>query len=357
MRHPLRLFIILFGYCGFTQAYEIKPIIQSEAFLQSEPVTLQGAQREWKNVDYQSSEHQYGSLRVESGIKINNTSLSWVNRQEQQNHFNTDTSDYYYNSQNNQLNSDRVYHLMFETLSFKTEGLNIKQTFQPSSKLKLTIGSSFLEASDLQMGSIKGSVRTRSSGKRQNYNVKIDYYYDDDKLLDRPNVIAPSGEGQAWNAGLAYQPTQNIDIAIAAMDLAGKITWHNVPHTKAKLKSKIKVTNDNGFTNILSHIYGRESYQDSLVQPLQAKVDMQARYRLNQSHQSVLLLAKHVPKQTFWGIGGEMPALKGTINASIWNNQGMLKVGYTHKHANVSLGMDNWNPAHSHAVWLEMGIQ
>lgn len=360
MQRPVFLLLIIGCticlYSGISVSGEVKPYFHSDMFLQSEPISIDGALHEWRKGKYRGGESQYGSVWLETGVKKGDTALSALHRQEYQATFSPDAADYYYGTQHHQLDPNRSYRLELETHSFKAQGVRVQQTFQPSKKLTLSVGGSILQASSLQDGRLSGQAITDASGKDQTYEASVRYQYDQDRLLDRPDVIAPKGIGYALDASLQWQATDKLAVGIAARDIVGEINWDDTPYTDAKLTSTTKTVGDDGFIKIQPGVQGKEAYLDSFRQTLRPKLDASAKYRIGETGETALLALKHVPEQTLWGVGGETPALKGTIAATLWPEGKLLQVGYTRKHVELSVGLDNINPADANTVWLELGI-
>lgn len=328
----------------------------SETFLQSEPITVKGALNDWREGDYRGGEKQFASVWLETGVKQGDRAVSGLYRQEFQARFSPDTADYYYGTQHHQLDPERTYQLGLETFGFKAQGLRVQQAFHPADQLKLVVGGSLFHASSLQSGTLQGQAVTNGNGKDHDYQADIDYTYDQDRLLDRPDVDAPHGIGYALDANLHWKPGDRLEADLVLRDLLGEISWNNVPYTHATLTSDIKTVDSDGFTKIKAGLNGNEGYRDSLRKTLQPKADASIQYHLEGGKKTALLALKHVPGQTLWGMGGGMPALRGHLNTTVWPDAKMLVIEYEHKGIHVTAGIDNLNPVDANTVWLGLGL-
>lgn len=333
-------------------AEKIRPYVNSEIFLQSEPITLGGAFDDWKSGEYQGGELQYGSIWLESGVKRGDLSLGLLHRQEYIAKFSSDTADYYYDSQQHQLDAGRNYKIDLETQSFKAKGLRLQKQFDINERIQISVGGSLLNARGLQNGTLSGFSTAESSGKDQNYQANLDYYYDQDRLLDRPNVNEPSGKGYALDAKIRWQPTKEWDFDIVLKDVVGEISWDDAPYTKAILNSgNNKVVGSDGYTKITPQLKGVEGYQSSFKQKLKPKADTVIKYDADLDGYSTYVAIKHIPNKTLWGVGKETPLLNGKVSLSIWPQDKLMYLGYSRKKANVFIGLDDVDLSKVNTVW------
>jgi hypothetical protein len=336
-------------------ADSFKPYVESDVFLQSQPIDLNGAKNQWKQGNYTSGKYQYGNVLLESGIEKNNLKLGVFYKQEYQADFNRDTSDYYYGSQHNQLESNRNYQIDLQLNTYKAKGLRLQKTFKNNDKFQWSIGGSILKTSGLQSGFLTGTTLTNSSGKNQTYKAHVDYYYDQDQLLDRPHVNSPNGVGYALDTKVLWQPTARISASVQVQDLIGKVRWKNVPFTNANLSSEDgnKVIGDDGFIKIKPAVSGVEGYKTAYIQSLKPKINAALTFR-NTHGQGIALKTKVVPNNTFVGIGAEIPKKSGKLSATFWS-ENIVQVEYVGKKNSLGVGLDNLNPKKANGMWLTFG--
>lgn len=270
--------------------------------------------------------------------------------------FTTDAADYYYGTQQHQLDPDRTYQLKLETSAFKATGLRAQHKFQATEQLTVAIGGSLLQAKGLQDGTLVGQATTDSSGKDQSYHAVVDYQYDQDRLLDRPDVLAPQGIGYALDARLDWQATERLGVNLVVKDILGEIHWNDVPYTSATLTSDVKTVGSDGFIKVLPSVSGKEGYLDSFRQTLHPKVDAQAKYQFDRNGKSISALVKHVPEKTMWGIGGELPVANRQLSVSLFPEENFLNIGYSGKRSELSIGMDSFDPGSANTVWVSFGL-
>ena len=286
---------------------------------------------------------------MESGVKKGDTSIGLLYRQEYRTEFTKDTADYYYDSQQHQLEPNRKYQLNLETHSFNAKGMRLQQKFTPVENLEINLGGSVLQSYALQDGKLIGNSTANANGKDQNYTGNIEYYYDQDRLFDRPDVNAPRGKGYSVDANVNWEISDHWEADVIIRDLLGELYWDKAPYTNAKIDSDVKVVGADGYTKVKSKLAGKEGYKNDFRQKLQPKVDAVLKYNSNNS--ATFLAIKHIPEKTLWGIGKELPMMKGTVTASFWPEDKLLKVGYARKHLNLFVGSDNINPVKANTVW------
>ena len=349
--------IIFFSILAIPVAYaeSFKPYIESDIFLQSQPIDLKGAKNQWKQGDYQGGDYQYGNILLESGLEKNNLRLGGFYRQEYQADFNRDTSDYYYGSQHNQLESNRNYQIDLKLNTYQAKGLHLQKKFKNNDKLQWSLGGSIFQAGGLQSGSLNGTTLTDNTGKDQTYNAHIDYYYDQDQLLDRLNVNSPKGLGYTLDTKVLWQPTEKISASLQVQELLGKISWKNVPFTNANLSSEDgnKVIGDDGFIKIKPAVSGMEGYKAHYTQLLKPKINAAVTFKNNQG-QGIALKTKIIPNNTFVGISAEIPKKSGKLSATFWS-ENIVQVEYVGKKTSLGVGLDNLNPKKANGMWLTFG--
>ncbi|MEN9503127.1 MAG: hypothetical protein RI964_2412 [Pseudomonadota bacterium] len=342
----------LFIFVSDVYGDELKPYLQTQTLLQVGPAML-----DTKLVASRPNEVMYGATATEMGVKKGDVSIGALYRKEYQMIPNADAADYFYATEkSHQLTPNRTYHLQLERNVFEAKGLHVTKQFQPKDNLNVTIGGSVLQGFGLQKGTLSGTAVTSKKGKTHSYNVKLDYQYSDDDLLDRPDVQSPDGMGYAMDVNLNWQPTQQITVNANAQDLLGAIHWSDVPYTTGQLTSDVKSVDADGFVTYNPHLSGREGYKSSMRQTLKPKLAIQSDYRLDQRGRAVTLATQHLPEADLWGIGGKLPVKNGVLQATVWPENKMLNVGFTNKRVDVSVGTDGLKLADMHALWVSVGL-
>lgn len=326
--------------------------LQGDVMLHSEPITIRGALDSWRTGHYRGGDNQYGEQWLEAGIHRGRFSASIIQRQEHQTHFNRDTADYYYGTQQHQLDPNRHYGLELESRAFDAVGLHVKRDFQ-APHLAWQVGVSVLQASHLQNGKLTGQAIVTDDGKDQQYQTHLQYYYYQDRVLDRPDTIAPQGIGYALDAGMQWQASPQIQMSVKARDILGELYWRNVPYTDANLTSAVKTLDSNGYVLIKPALSGTESYRHQLRTRLSPKLDANLRYQSAAKGQATVLAIKHIPEQTWWGLGREWPVHQGYFHTTFWPETRLLSFNYRQPRWSIGMAMDNPNPLQASTVWLE----
>lgn len=338
-------------------AADISPYFQADAFFFSEPIGLDGVVNRQKAIGYQGG-RQYASIYTESGVRSGHFSISRLYREEYQGRLSDDAADYYQGMQVHQLDPGRQYDVLLEVSHFKAKGMRIAADFKPAENLSVSLGVSALQASQLQHGQLQGNVTANNTGNDHDYQATLKYFYDEDHLLARPDVVAPAGEGYSLDLGVNWKPTANLEISANVRDLDGEIDWRNAPFTDATVTSNVKVIGSDGFVLIKPGLSGKEVYQESFRQKLKPKTDARLKYTDKDTQHSLVLAAKQIPGKTLWGVGAGLPMRGGVANVIAWPEAGVVAVEYRHhKHFSLQLAADSLDKRDLHTFWLGMGWQ
>lgn len=328
-----------------------KPYVDFDAFLFSESVALREFSNNWQG-DYQAGgENQIGSLWMESGVKTKQWNIGLLYREEHQLQHSPDTADLYYALENNQLlESGRIYRLALEAQRFRAKGLRVARNLKAKENLKLNIGVSLFQASQLIDGGITGTATT-STNKDYDYNLDVDYTYDTDVLFDRPGTKEPTGLGIALDVSFDWQATPRLNIAGHIKDLPGLIYWNDAPFTDVSVSSDDKTFDEEGFVQIQPVLSGIEGYE-KLTQKLAPNGTLDFAYKLKQENTSLLLNSRHYKNYSLVGLGGKKDFGTVGLGALFWPKTHTLQAFYKTDHYRFSLGFDSLNIEEVQTLWL-----
>jgi len=189
-------------------------------------------------------------------------------------------------NQKKNLPVGRVFNIDLQSRGFSAFGLEMSKGFKldhlaPMLPLPqgLTIGitARYLQGEMIQEGKIGGMV-TPTGQENYNFDLFIDYIYDQNLLYERPSTIPGTGRGHSFDLGLQYAPNKRFNAEVLFRDIWGRIYWRDTPYTCAAAASDIKEYDSNGYQIYRPTIHGYESYKN-YTQKIPLKADVLLSYR------------------------------------------------------------------------------
>lgn len=147
----------------------------------------------------------------------------------------------------------RVRHVAMHGIQFgrRFDVLEGRFTFTPALNL--------WRANSLLDGRIRGTAVAQTDS-RFKYQLALDYFYTEDKLLDR-RVDRPHGSGASLDLAARYQINAWY-VRAEAQDLLGRLQWHDAPFTSGLAKSDNREFDADGFARFKPTFSGREGNRD-----------------------------------------------------------------------------------------------
>jgi hypothetical protein len=353
----INIFFICLVLC-FSIAYSdssVRIYTNNDLYLSSEPIGLSGVGNQWQSGKFYGGTFQIASLNSELGVNYNNKfKISTGYQQEYNVDFSPDTSAYYYGTQNNKLIPNKEYEIDLKANAYRAKTWKISKIL-PIKQAQITIGLKALEASGLQHGSIKGTSISNSLGNSDQYKAKMLYYYDVDRLLDRPDVIAPKGRGYALDLDAKVPINERLSVNAKVHDVAGVINWQHVPFTDADLTSGTKIIDDDGFIKHLPHLSGKIGYQSKLKQNLKPKIDIKANYRLRNKNYSIISQYRHNVYEDLVGIGFSKMSANSELSMSFWPQTKVVDMRYQYKNFFTEIGLQQFDFDRNRFFHLNLG--
>lgn len=134
----------------------------------------------------------------------------------------------------------------------------------------------FLKGEKIQEGAITGIV-TATGPTTYDFNLQLDYFYDENLVYNRRNAISGAGGGYSIDIGLQYILSNSVTAEILFRDILGRIYWRNVPYTIAGATSNVKDYDEDGYQIYHPTISGWEIYKD-FTQKVIRKTDLAISY-------------------------------------------------------------------------------
>ncbi|MGH8530907.1 MAG: hypothetical protein ACRETN_13865 [Nevskiales bacterium] len=140
-------------------------------------------------------------------------------------------------------------------------GLQLGRRFSgPGERFVIQPALNLWQANSLLDGRISGSAVAQSDTQFE-YRLALDYFYTEDKLLDR-RVSRPQGRGASLDVALSYALNERWYIKLRAQDLLGRIEWQDAPFTAGSGQSDNREFDADGFVRFNPTFSGREGRRD-----------------------------------------------------------------------------------------------
>ncbi len=232
------------------------------SFSYSEPVSVNAQINKWDDHLHADARRAFTYNRVEAGVKhARGWHIGAIWRYDYRLSFSPDTAQVYHSSENDiALEKSRTYNLNLEVEHFRAHGVTLGHVFRWP-KLIIAPSVSLLRADELMDGSLRGLMTVDADGE-YSASAKVDYYYSEDALFDRPLTSSPEGWGYGVDLSLAWTPIANTEITLAIQDLFATIYWDRAPYTRASVLTEAKRSDENGFLSFEPVLSGTESFAD-----------------------------------------------------------------------------------------------
>lgn len=299
-----------------------------------------------------------GVARMEGGATYDSWRIAAFYRAEAMIQTNRDTADiYYYSQQNLSIPSGRTFNLNLNIEGFSAKGVRLDKGFNfvltDEIGLSLGAGISLLQGSQVRMSSVNGTAATTSSGYVFNANMEDSYSNGTYPFISN---ATPYGEGYALDIGAKLKLNNGAHLDFAANDIAGQMTWHNMPHTVETANSQNMSHDANGYIIYLPSFSGQNDVNRStLVQTLAQKMHTQLTYPVSDFN---------VFAGTDWMMGYWFPEfgseytiqadLKGTVSYDTRFNS--VAMGMQYKWVDLTFRSSSLNPGASKINGFNAGL-
>lgn len=319
----------------------------------SAPVTIDSAIANWSG-SYDDGERQWLTSWVEFGYTLNNNwRLSILHRSDFDLRFHPETAEFYYQIQNHlPLPTDKSYQLQIEANHFTGSGARFAWSPQFNTKLQTTLGISLLNLYEVTQGSISGSASVTAPNEYQ-YDIAINYVYDQETLFDRQLDEHPKGLGISTDLYLHYQTGEH-QLELEVIDLFNRFTWQHLPFTQATGTSNQQGFDGDGYIIVSPAISGVEGYYQTYYQSLPPRSTLSYTYRLHPQYQTQITY-KQIFQQHLFGMGGTRLFNDHQLTATLWPETAALSLAYQHSNNLViSLTMDQLDTRQNRTLWLSL---
>lgn len=182
----------------------------------------------------------------------------------------------------------RTYLLDYQIRGFEASGARLSKSFQFALdspwQMELGWGLSYLHGKRLKLASASGQVVTLNT---KDFNAGASLNDTDSRVnvgdpakFNAPfgRLAAPSGQGYALDAGLVLRHRDSgARVELAVADLAGRMSWRDVPNNVTHYSNATKYYDANGYVQFNPSTTRTSSYQN-LSQSLDPKLWLAASY-------------------------------------------------------------------------------
>ncbi len=193
--------------------------------------------------------------------------------------FSDDTLDVAYADANDlDFPTGRALNINLQPSQISARGLGIGYQFTVSSQVEIFTRLNYLQADSLTDGSLTGTLTGNNEDSYEG-ELFLDYYYEKDLLLDRPEQDI-EGDGYSVDVALAWSINQQWNVLLDVKDLYSEIEWQDVTYTQATAISNNASFGDDGLLDVVPLFSGIESNQD-YTQRLPARTYLDVHYQFN----------------------------------------------------------------------------
>lgn len=223
------------------------------------------------------------SARAETGVQWNGYRLGALYRAEALVEANRDTSDLVRQYKNmSGYDAGRAYQLDYRIQGFEADGARLSKSFQLALgsqwQMDWGLGLSYLHGKRIKLETVSGQV-VALNVKDLNAAASLD---DTNSRMQITNLAkfnppfgrlaTPSGQGYALDAGVILRHRESgLRAELAAADLAGRMSWKDLPNNIANYNNATKYYDADGYVHFNPSATRTSSYRD-LNQKLDPKL-------------------------------------------------------------------------------------
>lgn len=254
------------------------------------------------------------------------------------------------------LPTGRVFDIDMKARGFSATGVEISNGMNldsVSEGLMAGFTARYLRGEKIQEGKIEGKV-TATGPMSYDFNLLLDYIYDENLIYNRRNTISGTGDGYSFDIGLKYIFKDNLNAEVLFRDIGGRIYWRDAPYTTANATSDIKSYDEHGYQVYSPTIQGYESYKD-FTQKIPLKTDVVFSYK-----REVFTLTPTVNliggRPLYWIEIGYQKSSDSSIMAGYNINYHAFSIGYTYKKVSFDIYLSDIDLSRANAVGLELSL-
>ena len=217
--------------------------------------------------------------KVEVGANYGNWNLGFFARFDYLLEFSEDTLAVAYADANDQdFPTGRQLHVELKPNHIEARGFGVGYRFKLPKGISVFSRINYLTSDALTDGFLTGTL-TEVSEDDYEGDLRLDYYYEEDLILDRP-VETVSGAGYSVDIDVFWPISEKWSLSLGVQDAVSAIYWDDLTYTEASVTSNTVTLDENGQLNAVAFFSGIESNRD-YTQSLPKKSELDVSYKIN----------------------------------------------------------------------------
>lgn len=259
----MRFFLMALIFAGSSTAWadDYTVFLRHSSTFYSESVPLKDFEDDLKGgSEPVPGKHALTYNRLEVGFGWRNFEFAHFMREDYVFDYTPDTMDIIYWDKNKKRIPQGSYDVYLKAQHISAEGWRAGYRFSLPQDSQVRISLNYLDTDELLYGAIGGRV-TVENGDINGGNLDVLYYYEEDYLLDRPNVRPADGKGYSMDveAQINLQGGWRLDLNF--YDLLGEIAWRDAPYTDATIASTTTYYDSEGYARRAPMMTAMEGYR------------------------------------------------------------------------------------------------
>lgn len=310
--------------------------LSSEVY--SEPISIYALINDFDG-DLGSGDLAFTQNRAWLSVKLNRFAIGAYSFYDYFLWFNEDTALLNYLDKNNlSVPEGASFDLYLRASHVSGKGMRFQYDFVDRPLFKLSIAANFFKTQKIIEGSIEGFASGKTDQESYLADLNINYFYDQDKLFDRPIDKRPQGKGLSFDAYLSVH-YENWLLEFAGLDLFRRIKWDDLPQTVAKIETTSSEFDERGFFVFNPVLRGKETERD-YSQRGGDRYQLKVFYHLNQLELGTLI--DQYRQMTFYSLSvNKMLSENLKMGMAYRINTQSLQLQLRHRYVGISIGADN----------------
>lgn len=251
----------------------------------------------------------------------------------------------------------RVFEIDMKGKGFSAFGAEISKGVSLESLmdgLSMGLTARYMVGEKVQKGRITGNA-TATGPNTYDFDLFLDYIYDENLIYKRRDVTPGSGEGYSFDLGFKYEFSKRFGAEILWRDIWGRIYWKDVPFTTADATSDTKGYDEEGYQVYRPTIRGYEGYKD-FVQKVPLKTDVTIFYE--EGPFTITPTVNFIEdRPLYWIDLGYRITEKFSINAGYNTNYRAFSIGTSYKKTLLSFYSSDIDLNKTNAIGLKLAVQ
>lgn len=295
---------------------------------------------------YQATDNIFTTSRADIAIGWGHWLIGLSNRFDYFGHFSEDTGRYFYLDKNKIAPPDKQALDIYLGVEHAVSHGAFVQYDNRWNNINYALRLNYWHSENVLSGSVDGHINT-NTGQDFTGQLNFDYNYDEDTLFDRLTPNNVQGSGYSLDIDIAWTINQHLALSLRMKDVAHRIDWDQVYHTKAALD---RTQDKSASAPSLSGIEDNQNYKQSYKQ----QTYLQIGYELEVGR--VFGGTDYINSEHHYYLGFERTLFSDTIEANIafYPDSKSIKLGLAHQSIGINLGLNKISLSDTNSLMLEV---